>query len=690
LSEPGPEDDEPITPVTYRPVAERAPAASRPRIGRRVLAVWIGASILGVLLWFSLTAVSVRVVIDPLPDDVDLPRTLLKFELADRLLLRPGEHRITAERSGYFPLEGTLAVREDPDQEFSFSLVKLPGILTVVVSPSEGAVVRIDGGEARGDPLVPLELTPGPHRLSVEAPRYLIHEGEIEIEGGGLEQSLAVELTPAWSAVSVQSAPSGAMVRVGDEELGPTPGTFDLLAGEHTIEAELPGYKTWRGSVTVAADQPMTLPEILLQEADGRLLLSSTPSGAHVTLGDAAAGKTPLELDLVSDELHTVTLFAPGYELATREVRIGSGEVLPLAVPLTPRFGNIELSVAPSDATVRVGGGEVDLRKGGLRLLAVPQAIRISKPGYAPRTVEVTPRPGFPKRIEVRLQTLEEHEKGGVEREIRTSLGQKLVLVDPGSFEMGTRRGEPGRRPNEALRAVELTRPFYLGITEVTNREFRAFRSEHSSLSYGGRDLDGDEQPVTSVSWQDAARFCNWLSAREGLPPAYVERDGGLAPARPMGRAYRLPSEAEWAWAARFAGGNGGKRYPWGNELPPPPGSGNYADGSASTLVANAMDSYQDGHAVTAPVPSGKRNAVGVFDLGGNVAEWVQDFYTLRAAGSSGAPEVDPLGPGGGAHHVIRGSSWMHWSERQLRLAYRDYGNEGRVDVGFRIARYAE
>jgi formylglycine-generating enzyme required for sulfatase activity len=690
LSGPTPEDDEPITPIAYRPVVERAPGATRPAIGRRGVALSTGAAALAVLLWFSLTAVSVQVVIDPPPDDIDLPRTLLKFQIADRLLLRPGGHRLSAERSGYFPLETTLEVGDAPEQEFSFALVKLPGTLTVRVSPAQAALVQIDGEELPGDPPPPLELTPGLHRVSVQAPRYVAHEGEIEIEGGGVAQTLEVELTPAWSTVTLSSLPSGALMRAGDLELGRTPGSYELLAGEHTLEAELPGYKTWRGELVVAANQPLTLAEIILQQADGRLLLRSTPPDAHVTLGDLAAGRTPLELDVVSEETHAVTLFKPGYELATREVRIESGEELTLTVPLVPRFGTVELSVFPPDAEVRVGGKPMDARAGPLRLLAVPQSIRISKPGYAPRTLDITPRAGLPKRVEVRLRTIAEEKQASVQREIQSSQGQKLVLVEPGSFEMGSPRGEPGRRPNENQHAVELTRPFYIGVTEVTNREFRQFRPEHRSLPYAGQDLDGDSQPVTSLSWEDAARFCNWLSAREGLPPAYVERAGRLAATRPMGRGYRLPTEAEWAWVARFAGGSGGRRYPWGNELPPPPGSGNYADGSASTLVANALTSYQDGFAVAAPVASGKPNAVGVFDLGGNVAEWVQDFYTLKRAGPSGVPDRDPLGPAEGAHHVIRGSSWMHWSERQLRFAYRDYGNEGRVDVGFRIARYAD
>jgi len=84
-----------------------------------------------------------------------------------------------------------------------------------------------------------------------------------------------------------------------------------------------------------------------------------------------------------------------------------------------------------------------------------------------------------------------------------------------------------------------------------------------------------------------------------------------------------------------------------------------------------------------------KANGFGLFDLGGNVAEWINDFYgaTEEVLGSEGQ---DPLGPGRGRYHVIRGSSWMHGQLVDLRLAFRDYGEDGRQDLGFRIARWFE
>jgi formylglycine-generating enzyme required for sulfatase activity len=236
---------------------------------------------------------------------------------------------------------------------------------------------------------------------------------------------------------------------------------------------------------------------------------------------------------------------------------------------------------------------------------------------------------------------------------------------------------------------VIVTKPFYIGTKEVTNREFRRFRSNHDSGGALHISLAGDLNPVANVRWDDAVEYLNWMSSQEGLTPAYEKVFERWQPIQPTPNGYRLPTEAEWVLAIRYQGRPAAASFPWGGRMPPVPESGNYAGRSANALVPSVLPGWDDGFASTAPVGTFKPNALGIYDGGGNVAEWVQDYYSVPTPGRTD-PVSDPQGPPRGSNRVIRGSSWMHAGIMELRLGYRDFGSNGRPDVGFRVARNVE
>jgi formylglycine-generating enzyme required for sulfatase activity len=170
---------------------------------------------------------------------------------------------------------------------------------------------------------------------------------------------------------------------------------------------------------------------------------------------------------------------------------------------------------------------------------------------------------------------------------------------------------------------------------------------------------------------------------------AYIKKGEDVVAAKPLGRGYRLPTEAEWEYCARFAKNQAPLKYPWGNTFPPETRAGNYADVSAKGLLSGYLKDYHDGYPVSAPTESFPPNDLGVFDLGGNVAEWCHDYYAMYSFDDNKI-YLDPAGPGQGNHHVVRGSGWKHASIGTLRLSYRDYSNDKRLDLGFRVCRYAE
>jgi formylglycine-generating enzyme required for sulfatase activity len=323
-----------------------------------------------------------------------------------------------------------------------------------------------------------------------------------------------------------------------------------------------------------------------------------------------------------------------------------------------------------------------------LQLSSAPHRIEVRKEGYQTWSKGITPRPGYPQSLTAQLRSHEEIRQSKIAQVVEASNGAKLRRVEPQTFVMGSSRSEQGRRANEVLVPVTVSKPFYIGVNEVTNKEFAEFASAHDSGAAEHATLAGENNPAVNLTWSQAAEFCNYLSAREGLTPVYEERFGDYETIYPLPDGYLLPTEAEWVLAVRYEGGTNAKKFSWGDNWPPERDAGNYADKSAAQLVATVLPAYDDGFTATAPVGRFPANALGIHDGGGNAAEWVNDFYTVPTPGLT-APLQDPTGPDRGNSHVIRGSGWKHAGITELRLSYRDYGSDARTDVGFRIARNA-
>lgn len=683
-------EEEDIEPVAWRAKGELPPPAAGP--GGALWRYAVGAALVALagLAWLLFTSVSVRFEVEPVaPETLAIEGGWFRLPLADRYLLRPGSYTVRVETPGYRPVSRRFEVGDESDLTLLIEQEKLPGRLRLSSEPAAGATVRL-GDEALGEtPLVTGTLEPGVYDLELRAERYLPWRGPIEVLGLGKVQDVEVQLVPAWAPVELRSKPAGAVIYAGEAELGATPAIVDLPEGEHRLTVMLEGYKPWEAEVTAFANVPQTLPLIELEEADGVLTVETRPSGANITVDGRYRGQSPVKLALAPGETYDIGLSKAGYGKQTRRVRLRAAEGQTLRVDLAARTGQIVLAVEPPGATVFVNGRRHGTGSATLELPATPQRIEVKAEGYESWERTITPRPGFPQAVTARLRSADEVRLAAIQQIVTTSQGQELRYIDPGVFTMGASRREPGRRANETLRRVQLTRGYYIGTKEVTNREFRVFNELHDSGAEVAAALAGDNNPAMRVTWEQAVSYCNWLSAREGLDPAYVEKFGKLVPAERPTNGYRLPTEAEWAWMARYLGGKGRLKYPWGQSMPPPKDSGNYADQSASEMVPTVLPSYDDGFAVSAPVGSFPPNALGIYDVGGNAAEWVQDFYAVYTPGADQLI-VDPVGPPHASHHVIRGSSWRHAGITQLRLSYRDFGSAPRDDVGFRIARYAD
>jgi formylglycine-generating enzyme required for sulfatase activity len=269
----------------------------------------------------------------------------------------------------------------------------------------------------------------------------------------------------------------------------------------------------------------------------------------------------------------------------------------------------------------------------------------------------------------------------------------EMVRVPAGTFVMGTPTADAhlaATRAESQAVIVSIARPFALGKVEVTRREYRAFINDsgydvrapcRSWDEAQGRFSDDrargwenpgrprearDDHPVACVSWNDAISYVQWLAHKTG-------------------KAYRLPSEAEWEYAAR-AGSNALR--PWGDAATDGCDFANLYDLASREVYAfgwepvRCRDSYPD----VAPVGALRANAFGLYDMIGNVAEWVQDCWTDSYVGRPRDARAWVWG-GGCTRRVLRGGSWLSPAER-ARSAFRDSGEATeRADyVGFRVA----
>jgi sulfatase modifying factor 1 len=247
-----------------------------------------------------------------------------------------------------------------------------------------------------------------------------------------------------------------------------------------------------------------------------------------------------------------------------------------------------------------------------------------------------------------------------------------MVLVQPGAFQMGSDDGRPDQSP---VHTVTLTRAFYIAKYAVTFEEYDKFRAAIQQAKPGDNGFGRGSRPVFHTPWYDAADYCNWLSDRHGLSPCYTGK-GRLIRCDFAASGYRLPTEAEWEYAARGGNPSRGTLYAGSDD---PNEVAWFADNSGGT---------------THPVGEKKPNELGIYDMSGNMWEWCWDYYDADYYARS--PSTDPTGPAeapegswvGDVERSRRGGMYGENAEA-ARVAYRSLDSASYTGGGFRVVRTA-
>ena len=233
--------------------------------------------------------------------------------------------------------------------------------------------------------------------------------------------------------------------------------------------------------------------------------------------------------------------------------------------------------------------------------------------------------------------------------------GPDFKLVEGGTFQMGSTSGESDEKP---VHSVTVT-SFYMCDHEVTQKEYRDVMGTNPSY------YKGDSRPVDQVTWFNAIEYCNALSRKEGLTPCYTQ-SGGTWTCNFNADGYRLPTEAEWEYAAR--GGNKSNGYTY----------------SGSNSLGNVAWYYDNSGSSTHDVKTKSPNELGLYDMSGNVWEWCWDWYGSYSSSS----QTNPTGASSGSYRVRRGGGW-DFDASYCRVANRRYLSPSNSfnNFGFRVVR---
>ena len=312
-----------------------------------------------------------------------------------------------------------------------------------------------------------------------------------------------------------------------------------------------------------------------------------------------------------------------------------------MPVTLVPKPGVLTLAVTPATAfTLSVGGKPVALKDNRATLPANQDlALEISAQGFKTVRAKVKLAANGKETLAVTLEAVPTAQPG--QPWTIPELELTLLPVAAGTFAMGSEVGDPTERP---ITQVTISKPFWLGRTEVTQREWKAVMGDNPSQT------PGDDLPVEKVSWIDAMAFCRKLTERERA-----------ADRLPAGYAYTLPTEAQWEMACR-------------------------AGEKADTPADIGEVAWHEGNSAAATHAVGTRraNAWGFHDMQGNVWEWCADWHATKLKGGSA---TDPKGNPSGLERVRRGGSYV------LKPAFLRHGLRGKADpeyrtvnLGFRLA----
>lgn len=507
--------------------------------------------------------------------------------------------------------EAGMVTVDQPRKELQFALRPAFGSVTVTSTPS-GALVFLDEKQVGQTPLTLDRIASGSHSLRLQAPQYAVERRNVSV-ADGQTANVAVTLAARFAEITVQ-APQGAVVTVDGDRKGS--GTLSWRQGEGLcdIVVSMVGHRDARRQLEVVAGRAQTV-QLTPQPIYGSASVDSDLMDAEIWIDGKQYGVTPNVVERLLVGSHTLVLKKSGYADLQQQFSVEEGKEASLLVKL-PTGRSVQftsekpgmqiivdgkkLGTTPLTAVVGIGHHSVSAMRGG-DIIDVRDLDIIS--AGAPLTMAFR---DFNHTFTV----------NGVQF--------TMVEVGGGTFTMGATSEQGSDAWDEETPAHQVTlSDYYIGQTEVTQALWEAVMGSNPS------DHRGDNLPVEQVSWDDCQVFIQELNQLTG-------------------KQFRLPTEAEWEYAARGGRKSRGYKYAGGNNID----SVAWCDGNSGNE--------------THPVATKQANELGIYDMSGNVLEWCSDWCGDYTSSS----QSDPQGPSSGLYRVIRGGCYYNFA-RNCRVSYR-------------------
>ena len=540
--------------------------------------------------------------------------------LNSSLQLMPGKHKIKLIKNLYHDLDTNINVVFNVENNFNFNLKPKFGKLKInsINEITDCQVLLNEEERCTTIPCTIDKIRSGTQHLVIKKDLYADFNENFEMTDGAFKIIENLTLKPIYATINLRTNPSNAAIYINKNNVSNKGElkNYKVNSGNYFIEAKLKNYKDFQKNIILKEQENFT-ETIQLEPQVGELNIETTPEDCDIYLNGVKQNRlTPAVLRNIQVGSYQLELKKEGFTSIKKQIEIKDGETTKIFEKLIAGI-TIPIITEPSNATIEIDGIYLGISPISYKFtIGKNYNIKITKENYKPinETIFITEN--------VYKLPVYNLEKIIILPEI------EMVFVQGGTFTMGCTDEQGSDCASDEKLAHQVTlSDYYIGKYEVTQGFWKKVMGNNPSRFINC----GDDCPVESVSWNDCQEFISKLNQLTG-------------------KRFRLPTEAEWEYAAR-----GGSKASYQTKY-----AGSNAFGEVAWYGDNSDVNYPGGFEEngrklgTHTVGTKKPNALGIYDMSGNVWEWCNDWFGDYSSGGV----MNPKGASTGSYRVIRGGSW--------------------------------